>query len=547
MADIPDRYFDEDEVHADQVELPTVFASDQFTAVVEGYSAAQPAFSSQVKLPEPVAKFLTQFHTHLVDRNTWELHAFYENSFNKLTEKFYSKVAWPDADSISHLVNDDAAFLILYKELYYRHLYSKLQPTLEDRIGSYSNYCDLFNFILNTSEEPCELELPSQWLWDIIDEFVYQFQSFAQYRIKIKNKSEAEIELLKERPDVWNVHNVLNVLYSLIQKSQINEQLVAFRNGGDIAAAGGELGSKPLYRMLGYFSLVGLLRVHCLLGDYALALSTMENVEPGQRGLFSRITACHVTTYYYIGFAYMMMRRYSDAVKMFANILNFVSRTKHYHSRSYQYDMLVRKSDQMYALLSMCLVLSPQKIDENINNVLKDKYGEHYLKMQKGEEGLSSFEELFSYACPKFISPSPPDLENPNPIVHDAVKHQARIFLNEVKSQLLVPTLRSYLKLYSNLPVEKLAGFLDSEPDDVRTQLLVFKHKSRQIVWNSGPLSSGTLVPTSDLQFYLSQDVIYIAENKVGRRVADWFIRNMNKFEDIITTMDKKAVPAASS
>ena len=36
--------------------------------------------------------------------------------------------------------------------------------------------------------------------------------------------------------------------------------------------------SNPVYRMLGYFSLVGLLRVHTLLGDFTLALKVMEDV-----------------------------------------------------------------------------------------------------------------------------------------------------------------------------------------------------------------------------------------------------------------------------
>lgn len=45
----------------------------------------------------------------------------------------------------------------------------------------------------------------------------------------------------------------------------------------------GEYGTKPLYRMLGYFSIIGLLRVHSLLGDFTLALKVMENVELNQK------------------------------------------------------------------------------------------------------------------------------------------------------------------------------------------------------------------------------------------------------------------------
>ena len=45
----------------------------------------------------------------------------------------------------------------------------------------------------------------------------------------------------------------------------------------------GEYGSKALYRMLGYFSIIGLLRVHVLLGDFTLALKVMENIELNQK------------------------------------------------------------------------------------------------------------------------------------------------------------------------------------------------------------------------------------------------------------------------
>ena len=118
----------------------------------------------------------------------------------------------------------------------------------------------------------------------------------------------------------------------------------------------GEYGVKPLYRMLGYFSLIGLLRVHSLLGDFTLALKVMENVELNQKvrllshhpqrvfnipqSPFSRVTACHVTTYYYVGFCYIMLRRYPDAIRTFVSILNFILRMRQYHTRSYQYDQV---------------------------------------------------------------------------------------------------------------------------------------------------------------------------------------------------------------
>jgi translation initiation factor 3 subunit L len=73
--------------------------------------------------------------------------------FPKLTEEHFKSSPWPDADEVSPLVDDDQPFLILYKELYYRHIYARIQggPTIEQRFESYYNYCQLFNHILSTN------------------------------------------------------------------------------------------------------------------------------------------------------------------------------------------------------------------------------------------------------------------------------------------------------------------------------------------------------------------------------------------------------------
>ncbi|XP_019416455.1 PREDICTED: uncharacterized protein LOC109327758 [Lupinus angustifolius] len=61
----------------------------------------------------------------------------------------------------------------------------------------------------------------NQWLWDMVDEFVYQFQSFCQYRAKMKNKTEQEIALLRQFDQAWSVYGVLNFLQALVEKSNI--------------------------------------------------------------------------------------------------------------------------------------------------------------------------------------------------------------------------------------------------------------------------------------------------------------------------------------
>jgi hypothetical protein len=71
------------------------------------------------------------------------------------------------------------------------------------------------------------------------------------------------------------------------------------------------------------------------------------------------------------------------------------------------------KESAMYALLAICLSLCPhpELVEESVNNQLHENYAEKMLHMQCSDEAM--FDELFFYACPKFITPSPPNYGKP--------------------------------------------------------------------------------------------------------------------------------------
>lgn len=439
--------------------------------------------------------------------------------------------------------------MILYKELYYRHIFARVQggPSLDQRFNSFFNYCDFINILLNATT-PIELELPDQWLWELIDEFIYQYQSFSQFRARLSQRTESELELFQTNNKVWNPLCVLNVLHCLIDKSNIKLQLEIYANGGDPDSVAGDFGRHSLYKMLGYFSLVGLLRLHSLLGDYYQAIKVLENIELHKKSQYSHVPACQISTSYYVGFAYMMMRRYSDAIRTFSSILLYIQRTKQlFSSRSYQNDQINKQTDQMYNLLAICLVLHPQCVDESIQQVLREKnYHEKMYKMQYGD--LDEFENSFVFACPKFLSPCPPPPDvPPEDYVKDAIKHQTQVFMDEVQQQKMLPSIRSYLKLYTTLPLTKLATFMsqgrasDSSKWDINkevksltTHLLCFKHKMKNIVWTKGASGlEGKFQSGSELDFYIDNSMIHIADTKVASRYGDFFIRKIIKFEDL--------------
>jgi len=538
-SDYPEFYDDEtdEEVH----DQHSVTLLDKARNAPTGFVS-----SRNQSLPDMVKQFITYFYRHIKEGNLYDINTMYETSFNKITEKYYKQSPWPAPETISALVNHDLVFLMLYKELYYRHIYSKMVPTVEQRFDSWKNYCDLFVYLLS-AQSPSEvhLELPSQWLWDMIDEFIYQFQAFCQYRSKLKNKPQEEIIALKANSQVWNVNSVINYLQSLANKSAILQFLAKEKRAED----SGAFYQHNTYKMIGYYSIIGLLRVHCLLGDYYLALSTIQMIDLNAKGLFTQVTSCHITLYYYLGFVYMMIRRYPDAIKAFSGILLYITRTKQHHSRALQFEQIIKKNEQMYGLLAICLSLCPQRVDENVHGLLRDKYSDKMQRMQRGDEAC--FEELFCYACPKFISPASPNyaayLEDPQKyplqnVNQEPLQLQTRLFLNEVKQQALLPTIRSYLKLYTTIGAKKLADFLEIDENNLRVQLLCYKHKTRGLIWNGGSAIGGELSSFSDIDFFVDKDMVHIYDSKSQRRYAEFFIRHINKFEEIVNSLNPSPV-----
>jgi hypothetical protein len=58
-----------------------------------------------------------------------------------------------------------------------RHFFAKLKPYLKDYVDSWNYYGKLFELIQTRSSE---FVLNTQWIYDMMVEFVYQFQGFCQ-------------------------------------------------------------------------------------------------------------------------------------------------------------------------------------------------------------------------------------------------------------------------------------------------------------------------------------------------------------------------------
>lgn len=176
--------------------------------------------------------------------------------------------------------------------------------------------------------------------------------------------------------------------------------------------------------MLGYFSLIGLLRVHVLLGDYTLALKMMENVELNQKVynnhlpearsplLKPRLVAFHprhCMPCYNLLLCWVLLH-YAAAISRRHPHLCHHPEFHHAHEavphsqlpiRSGQFTrnpkiarkfskavhpslQISKTADRMYALFAVCHALSPSRLDDNIANIAKERFGEQYAKMARG-------------------------------------------------------------------------------------------------------------------------------------------------------------------
>jgi translation initiation factor 3 subunit L len=284
------------------------------------------------------------------------------------------------------------------------------------------------------------------------------------------------------------------------------------------------------------------------MGDYHTALKSLYPINPNSPStLFApKIAGCNINLFYYTGFCYLMLKRYSDATRSFNSILMFINLVKQYHARSAQYDQILQKNEQMYALLAITVSLSPASsklLDENVATQLRERNAEKISKMTKGD--IDTYDDLFVYSAPRFI----PTKEN-----DERKSLQLKLFLSEVKSTQTHPLLKQYLILYSSISLSKLSSLMDLDEDTLRKQLMCLKSKAYGLQWDGGlDATSGTLASSSDIDFHLDVDpasgkeMVIVSESAQAQSQArshtDLLAKHIIKFEEILRDLEGGSAP----
>ena len=200
---------------------------------------------------------------------------------------------------------------------------------------------------------------------------------------------------------------------------------------------------------------------------------------------------------------------------------------------------------QVYHLLAMTLALCPQRcaVDEVMLTTLKERLNEKIVRLEQGD--LDAFSEMFKYACPKFVSFAT-HFSDDRTNVAEALETQRGLFLREVQQQLVLPTIHSYLSLYSTISVSKLASFMEQDSHQVpekqfRTYLLMLKHKTCQLTWTGGKPSEGERACISDIAFYIDKNMVYVqnhANNNLRNRShTQYFVDQIRYLRPCLDTL----------
>ena len=98
-----------------------------------------------------------------------------------------------------------------------RQLFVKQKPSLSDHLEAWSTYTGIFEFLLQAKVP--EVAVSAQWANDIVQEFVYHFQDFCQFRAQVSARTEEEVARMQACKTAWSLPEVMRILNALIAAS----------------------------------------------------------------------------------------------------------------------------------------------------------------------------------------------------------------------------------------------------------------------------------------------------------------------------------------
>lgn len=406
----------------------------------------------------------------------------------------------------------------------------------------------LFDSVMTASRDT--MCITGQWAYDILQEFVYQFQEFCQYRCQSNNsnRSAEDIEMLEANKEAWSYPAVLRLLKGVIRSSNIKTFLTSIVAPNSAAIA------SSLHLSVGYFSMIELARLECLIGDHTASLEAISAIHLlDKTGYCVSVPASYVNMLYHAGVCFLMLRRYSDCMDTLTGLVLYVSQllkpgaTKQTVSPQFQ-----KLMDKALTLTGVCANLCPgHRLDDQVREMCATKLGDRLRRLQLGE--LAAYVESFEQSCPKFVSPAIPNyraFEKGNRC-HESLKSQVQLFQQEVKQQVVFIRLRSYLKLYSAIDIEKLSAFNSLPEQELLNLIIAFKYKGYQLLSISNGRGTTATVDerlvSSDIGVQVRGSTVTVetagsSASQRGTVLSRFFISSIKRHGELNTRIEKLVI-----
>lgn len=489
-------------------------------------------------LPQAVTDFIFDLYDSVsTSQLAEEQMVFYRVTWPELSQKYFQTTPWPSPASIASECNGEPLFLAVYRELTHRHWHNVSRPSLHDRMVGWDVYKELFDEILESSD-PSFYILPV-WVFEILHEFVYQFQGFCQLRTSNYNTAK-KLGLLDSNGKMTSVEvsSKHNTVYENLRTFQSNKDTwdteAVFTYMKRLIALGTKSESvSPVCTYFAIFGSVALSRLECLLGDYTSCLQALDvtnaiadriipkDEKPTAAQVLSSVVAAKVSLAYHAGISYLQLRRYTDAGVLLAGCAGslqrgFKSGSLRQQAGSDQFNKLY---DRILSLMAILQQICPGFVttEELVMRAAADKHGNKI-------EAATDYDEWFQ--APKFIvvDPSAGLLHN----------QQTLVFAEEMNQCAAGKTLRSYMKLYTSLTVEKLAHFHDLGVDDFIPLLLAYKLRMQQVERTTGSYLQGELKSAMDIHYYVDgENTVHVDKPSSQRRFETYFAAQISQCAEI--------------
>lgn len=491
------------------------------------------------KVPNEVTEFLQDFAESIKKGDLAAIMENYSDRWENIIKQNYRATSWPTAQAINaklDLTGDfQRLFLCLYKQLFYRHKFQRLEPVeedphafVEDYIHSFENFVNLFNIFIKeiwskSDGELSNIVLPNVWLWDIIHSFVSQCQSFHLWKTNLDDPNidsitEEQERLLAQNSEAWHLLRVFRYLTVFAWCAGIRVRLSPLEY------------NKPtcdMQRCLGQFSVIGMLRLHTILGDYTTALEVLETIELRTNNAVTSFKTCDLTISYYMAVCYMMKGRFQDALAIVPEVetkYGTLFETENVQTVTHQVHTWYNKLKHLSnACKYMCW-------DSDTIVVASED-----VQCSNAKEWLL---DQFEEAKPDYISPKMPSLETHNT---NYVKEQQRVaFELLVTPRFELDHIHTALTVYRTCDLETLGN--DIGKDNFLTQLLKYKMATRQMQKGVDDLPhEGKWSCSCDSDFFIKDNYLETRQINSDTSYAEDLSRlilNVSRFNRTLTLRD---------